>query len=334
MTNRRLRGWLLGALAMGAAARAAPAKADPRGAEVRATATALFDEARRLMAAGRAAEACPKLEESLRLFPGIGVLYNLGDCYEKTGRTAAAWRSFREAAAQADAAGQAKRALAAQERVRSLEPRLSRLAIEVPSPAADIRVTRDGVDAGVHVWGIEVPVDPGEHRVQATAPGFAPWEQRVRVGEERDRVKVVVPALERLPVVREEGPVAPAVPAVLARPSERIEAPSPPPRGKALGIAGCVAGGIGMGAGVALGLVAKSRAGRAECDARDLCTAAGVAQRADARALGNVGTGIFIAGAAVAATGVALWIALGPPSKQPPVALGLGPSGLAVAGSF
>jgi hypothetical protein len=333
MMKCRCRGWLLGTIALGATAAAAPAKADPPEAEVRATATALFDEARRLMAAGRVAEACPKLEESLRLSPGIGVLYNLGDCYEKTGRTAAAWRSFRDAAAQANAAEQAKRAAAAQERVRSLEPRLSRLAIEVPSPAPDIRVTRDGVDAGLHVWGIEVPVDPGEHRVQATAPGFAPWEQRVRVGEEKDVVRVVVPPLERLQVASRELPAATAAPADLAPPPGRVEAKPGPFSGKALGIAGSIAGGLGMGAGVVLGLLAKSRADRADCDARDLCTDAGVAQRADARALGNLGTGIFIAGAAVAATGVALWVALGP-SKRPPVALGLGTNGVSVAGRF
>lgn len=333
MMTRRCRGWLLGTIALGAAAAAAPAKADPPEAEVRATATALFDEARRLIAAGRAAEACPKLEESQRLSPGIGVLYNLGDCYEKTGRTAAAWRSFRDAAAQANAAGQTKRAAAAQERVRSLDPRLSRLVIEVPSPAPDIRVTRDGVDAGLHVWGIEVPVDPGEHRVQATAPGFAPWERRVRVGEEKDLVRVVVPPLDRLQVAPREPPAATAVPGDLARPSGRLEAKPGLFRGKTLGIAGSIAGGLGMGAGVVLGLVAKSRADRADCDAQDLCTGAGVAQRADARALGNAGTGLFIAGAAVAATGVALWLALGP-SKEPPVAIGLGTSGVAVVGRF
>src|SRR4051812_10257047 len=66
--------------------------------EVRSASVALFDEARRLMADGKFAEACPKLEESQRMDPGIGILFNLGDCYEHLGRTASAWISFRDVA--------------------------------------------------------------------------------------------------------------------------------------------------------------------------------------------------------------------------------------------
>src|SRR5579883_366085 len=54
------------------------------------TATALFNEGRRLANQGRYNEACPKFAESQRLAPSGGTLMNLAECYERTGRTASA----------------------------------------------------------------------------------------------------------------------------------------------------------------------------------------------------------------------------------------------------
>src|SRR4051812_16548065 len=92
----RLPAWLSSSIIVLAAV---PAFAD--GATDRPEAEALFDQGRRLLAAGNYAAACPKLEASNRLDPGIGTMLNLGDCYEKNGQTASGWAAFREAAAAA-----------------------------------------------------------------------------------------------------------------------------------------------------------------------------------------------------------------------------------------
>ena len=68
---------------------ALPAWAQPSAAD-KATAEALFDAALDLMRKGRNEEACPRLEQSHRIDPGIGTLLYLAECYEKTGRTASA----------------------------------------------------------------------------------------------------------------------------------------------------------------------------------------------------------------------------------------------------
>src|SRR6185436_13105064 len=87
-----------------------------------AAARALFTEGRQLMSAEKYAEACPKLEESLRLDPGMGTRFNLAHCWEKIGRSASAWAMFLDVAAAARAAGQQQRDTAAKERAAALEP--------------------------------------------------------------------------------------------------------------------------------------------------------------------------------------------------------------------
>ena len=66
------------------------ASAAPSATEV-AVAQGLYDNAKVLMEQGKYGDACPKLEESLRLDPGLGTQYHLADCYEHLGRTASAW---------------------------------------------------------------------------------------------------------------------------------------------------------------------------------------------------------------------------------------------------
>lgn len=82
--------------------RSPPVRAEDPGNA--AAAQGLFDEARALMAAGQAAEACPKLEESQRLDPGSGTLMNLARCYEQTNRIATAWSTYQALSDKQDAA--------------------------------------------------------------------------------------------------------------------------------------------------------------------------------------------------------------------------------------
>lgn len=85
-----------------------------------ATAEALFEQGRALMAQGNFAAACPKLEESLRLDPGLGTLLNLAMCEEKAGRKDLACRYYMDAARMAQQQGQSAREQVAQQRFQSL----------------------------------------------------------------------------------------------------------------------------------------------------------------------------------------------------------------------
>lgn len=162
-----------------------------------AVAQALYDEGRALMSAGREAEACPKFEESQRLDPGSGTLINLALCYEKTSRLASAWSTYLSAAAAVQASGNAEREKGAREYAARLAPNVSRLCIVVPAEARapNLGVWRDGTEVGAAQWGIELPIDDGEHTIVARAPGFTDWRTKVRVTGPHATVKVSVQRL-------------------------------------------------------------------------------------------------------------------------------------------
>ncbi len=146
-----------------------------------AAAQALYDEGRRLVNEGRYAEACPKLKESYGLDPGAGTLLNLADCYDKEGKTALAWSTFKDALVAAQRDGRSDRIEYANQHIAALEHRLTRLTVNVSAAAhaPGLVVTVDGSPLGDAAWGVALPVDPGKHVVRAEAAGKKPFETSV-----------------------------------------------------------------------------------------------------------------------------------------------------------
>ena len=223
-------------------------------AEDQAGARALFTEGKRLMKAGKYAEACPKLEAAQKLYSSAGILLNLGDCYEKIGRTASAWARFGEAVSVATRSNRSEDADEARRRQEALEPALVRLVIRVPAPVPGLVVTRDGATLDEGTWGTTLPVDPGEHLVRAEAPGYEPWSTSVSISKRGDTLAVRVPKLSAAATVDKIPP-------------EHIQDTPPKPAahpsgGGGHGLAlGLLLGGIAVGGGGgALMLVESSRA--------------------------------------------------------------------------
>src|SRR3954470_1550968 len=163
-----------------------------------AAADALFVEGRRLSAEQRFADACARFEASMTLSPRLGVALNLADCYEHVGKSASAWVAFGEAAALARRLADPREAFALQRRD-ALVPRLSRLRIALSGAAiGSLSVARDGVRVEPAAYGVEVPVDPGPHVVDVTAPGRRPWSANIVVSD-GEVATVEIPELERAP---------------------------------------------------------------------------------------------------------------------------------------
>src|SRR6187431_2050565 len=127
----------------------------------KASAEALFDQGVRLMKQNSFAEACPKLEESNRIDPAVGTLLYLGECYERVGKIASAWATFREAASLATNSNQSDRARVASRRAQDLEPKLSRLSVELAPEVATIAgvtVKRGAQRLEPSLYGTPLPV--------------------------------------------------------------------------------------------------------------------------------------------------------------------------------
>jgi serine/threonine-protein kinase len=184
-----------------------------------AEANVLFDQGRALMGEKRFAEAAQKFEFSQALDPAVGTLLNLAECYVALGRTASAWAAFRDAAGLSAANKQGERQRYAAKRAKELEPDLSMLVLVVPDEARveGLMLTRNALSIPETLWGSPIPVDPGEVRIDAVAPGREAWMVERQVGPKRDRVEVVLPVLG----TRAAEP-APA-------PVEATPPPSPPP---------------------------------------------------------------------------------------------------------
>ncbi|MBK8252979.1 MAG: hypothetical protein IPK82_09950 [Polyangiaceae bacterium] len=163
-----------------------------------ATAQALFDQGKKLMGEKKYAEACPKFEESQRLDPGLGTQINLASCYAELGKYATAWSLYLDVASQAKSAGQADREKKARDAAKALEPKLSKLTIEVAVPVDGLEVRRNGQLVGQATWGTPIPVDPGDIKITAMAPNKKLWETAIVVDKEKPGDQTVkVPELEK-----------------------------------------------------------------------------------------------------------------------------------------
>ncbi len=294
---------------------AAPTSAHAQTAAEKAAAEALFDEGKKLVDTGQMAEACPKFEESQRLDAGLGTLLYLADCYERAGRTASAWATFREAAATARAANQADREQIARARAEALEAKLHRLALRVDDASEGLTLTRVEAKTGRReplaraTWGVALPIDPGSYRLEASAPGKAAWSSAIEVPATAGTTTTVVPVL----AAGAASPAAPVLaPSAAAPPARPTEGPgSPGSTERAFGITLGAAGIASLAVSGVFTAIALSNDGDADdlCGDGDTCASAeGVAASEDAVAMGNVATALFVVGGALVATSVVIYL--------------------------
>jgi serine/threonine-protein kinase len=267
------------------------------GADEKIAAEALFDEGRHLMMEGKFGPACEKLEESQRVDAAVGTLLYLAECYEKSGRPASAWATFREASSAARAAGQLERARIGQERATKLEPLLVKLTINVPPEDAAIAgfsVKRSSEAVPQALWGAAVPVDPGDYTVEATAPGYDAFSRRVTIA--KDSLAVDVAPLHPAPAASVPPPPPTAAPASTAPlPAPYVRANEPPPQadsggglsgGQIAGIVIASAGVVSLAVGTVFGVnaISKNDDAKTHCPRGNVCNdPAGVKLTNDAK---------------------------------------------------
>jgi hypothetical protein len=281
---------------------AAPLRADDTPAQ---QAEKLFAQANQLADQGNFAAACPLLEQSNSMDPGIGTQFNLADCYEHTDRAASALSLFREVEKVAREAGKVERQQSAHQRAEALEKVVSRIQVTVPPEVADfpgLVLSCDDKPIDKSDFGRALPFDPGSHLVSASAAGRLPWKVRVILGHEGKAL--TVPMLI--------AAAAPPLPPAATSPTLGTQ--------RTLALVSGGAGVVGIAVGSVFGILSIVQHNTYTSDCAivgDTCTGknpsggasatAGASASSSAVTFGNVSTVGFIVGGVGVAGALVLW---------------------------
>jgi hypothetical protein len=286
-----------------------------------ALAEALYKSALDLMEQGKDSEACPKLKQSQEIDPAVGTLLYLGLCYERIGKPASAWATYRAAGEASRKANQPERRDIAMERAAKIEPTLSTLTLLLPREAhvPGIEIFLDGSPVGTASVGVPMPVDPGPHRIEISAPGHVAMTEDVLVEPNGATHTVNLRALEaqdRPKTVDSSAPTADSKSVETGRPSTSTQ--------KTIGL---VVGGVGLAglaAGTYFGLHMRSKENEAKdkCDNYPTnCSPAGLSANEDASTAAGYATAGFIVGGAALIGGIVLYTTA--PNQEPGVVASL-----------
>jgi hypothetical protein len=265
-----------------------------------AAAEALFRAGREAAQKEDYATACARFEESNRLDPAVGTVFNIAHCREKLGQVASAWQRYREARDRLPADDE-RTAVVAQ-RIAMLEPRLPKMTLHMTSRHPSAVILRDGVQVGSASLGLSLPVDPGRHEIIV----------RVRGHVDR-RINFEIKEAEQQELTLEPGPPLPTMDDTVyeAGANKATPAPAAPaPSTSSQRTWGFVVGGIGV-AGLATSLAAgvmvlsKKDTVSRECSDK-LCTRAGLRAAESGHTLSTVSTVAFAVGVLGVAAGTYL----------------------------
>lgn len=204
----------------------------------------------------------------------------------------------------------------AQPAIALLEPRIPSLRIVVSGPGHDdpeLEVTMDGRPVAKVLIGIDRPVDPGDHEVEASTPSGAHAKATVTLAEREKGVvelKLQGESVAAAPLSKATQPTA--APTAAPSTSEPAVAGDPAAAGSAQrtwGYVGLGLGGAGLGLGVATGVMAMNRLSDAEAACQDHQCVEGSPGAEDAETFHRLRT-VSTIGYALGAVGVGAGITL------------------------
>jgi hypothetical protein len=310
---------------------ACPAIAQAEGegdASETAAARALAVEGVKLAQGDKCGEALDKLERAQKLKHSPIVLSYLGQCQVKLGRWVEGSESLRkllreplpENASPALASAYESGASA----LRDVKPRIPSMKITLEAPAdTDFTIKVDGKEIGDSVVGVSLPTDPGEHTVEATAPGFLKASSTVKL--QASSAATVTLELKRDPNAPLPSKAPPnAQPAPAASEPTRVAEVAPAPvadtgssTGKVLGYVSYAVAAGGLGVGIAFGQSAMNdeKALRTSCPGK-VCTPEQQDALEFAKTKGTIATIGFAVAGGGAVLGTVLLLTSSPSSSE------------------
>ncbi|CAN5124632.1 hypothetical protein BH09MYX1_BH09MYX1_61430 [soil metagenome] len=148
----------------------------------------LFNEGATLQAGGKYAEALDKFQKSIAVYPAPTTALRIAQCKASMNRLVEATEDYRSIINTALPPGsppayQQSKDQAAVE-LAALDPQVPRVKIIVtPDRISGLQITVDGQPMNAALVGVARPIDPGNHRIVASAPGYAPGEASVTVAK-------------------------------------------------------------------------------------------------------------------------------------------------------
>ncbi len=259
------------------------AQGDADAAETAAART-LAVEGVKLAQADKCSEAVDKLERSQKLKHSPIVLSHLGECQVKVGRWVEGSESLRKLLREALPENATPALSAAYESaaatLRDVKPRIPsmKIMLDLP-PNTEFTVKVDGKEVADSVVGVALPTDPGDHTIEATAPGFLKASSTVKL--QPASAALVELELKPDPTAKVQAAALAAPPASTpARAAPRLPAQAPPARathgsnpGRVLAWVSYGVAAVGLGTGIVFGQSAMSdeKSLRSSCPGR-VCT--------------------------------------------------------------
>jgi hypothetical protein len=291
-----------------------------------AAARSLAVDGLKLAQAGKCDEAIPKLERSEKLHHSAIVLSRLGECKVSEGKlvegTEMLRKVLREPLPANPTPAQSKAYERAQIVLDQAKPKLAGLTVSIAVPqGADLKLTVDGVVVANTLVDSELPADPGEHVIEASAPGYLKASTRVTLGSADKKtvtLKLDVDPNAPAPTPVSPGPEAKPTPVAQAAPAKAIAEPSAPPEAprktpsKAPAYAAWSVGAIGIGVGTAFGVMAMK--GKSDLDGQcqsNSCPPNTSGDVDSAKLKGNISTVAFAVGGAGLVLGTVLYFSIG-----------------------
>jgi hypothetical protein len=301
-----------------------------RADDDRAAAEALYEIGQTMMKDGKFAEACPKLEASNALDPGIGTLLLLGDCDEKIGKVASAWAAFQDAAGLAKARNDSERLGIANLRAAALKPRLTYVEFRVPreDDLSGFELRRGGRVVGKGSWGVPLPIDSGNYEITASAPDRERWHTSIEVPASADQ-----PIVVQIPVLAKQAASAPSASTV---PVTTTSVPAPGPdhpasSGTTQRVLGAVLATAGVAALATAGVFAfmanqRNKESLSDCEngRENFCNPQGVATRKTAQNFAKIATFLDIGAGVGIVSGAVIYFTAPSDEKGRPAGMTVG----------
>jgi hypothetical protein len=313
---------------------AVPAAAqDEADAAETAAARSLAQEGIKLADAGRCEEAVEKLARAEKLHHAPVVLGRLGECQISQGKLVEGTENLRKVLREALPPEPAAVLVRARERASAVlervKPRIGALNIIVKGPRdnAEVEVVVDGQAMNAALLEADRPSDPGEHFVEASAPGFVSASARVSVGV--GEKQSIVLTLEPAPKARSAAGAASTERASSASDTASLFTRDPPlsespasassdagasaPRNLTGAYIGWAAGGAAVAAGSVFGLLAFE--GKSDLDkqcAQNVCPDSSADRLHSARRDSTVATVLMAVGGVGLGLGTIFYFSAGP----------------------